>query len=68
MCCLLVLDIYIDPSSSISSSNTRDFDILSVLIRSLRVSLTSPATLEHLKLNFEFKGSVSMRYDLDYFF
>ena len=33
-----------------------DFDILSLLMRSLRFSLTTPATLEHLKFNIEFEG------------
>ena len=34
-----------------------DFGILSFLMRSLRVSLTSPATLEHLKFNISFQGN-----------
>ena len=38
------------------------FDNLSLLIRSLRVSLTSPATLEHLKFDIEF---TSDDFDLD---
>ena len=50
MCRLRVLDIYIDPSSA----RLRAFDILSFLFRSLRLSLTSPATLEHLKLGIVF--------------
>ena len=50
---LRVLEIYVDPFSSIM----RDFDILSLLIRSLRHSLTSPATLEHLKLDIVFTGN-----------
>jgi len=33
-----------------------DFDILSFLMRSLCISLTSPATLEHLKFHFTFRG------------
>jgi hypothetical protein len=53
MCRLRVLEIFIDPSSTTMS----DFDILSFLIRSLRVSLTSPATLEHIKFNIVFTGN-----------
>ena len=44
ICCLRVLEIYIGPFSATMS----ELYILSLLIRSLRVSLT-PATLEHLK-------------------
>ena len=58
MCRLRVLDIYIDPSST----RLKDFDILSFLIRSLRLSLTSPPTLEHLKL-----GIVFTSYDYRFF-
>ena len=53
MCHLRVLEIYVNPSSAIMS----DFDILSLLIRSLRISLTSPATLEHLKFKIIFIGN-----------
>ena len=35
-----------------------DFDILSFLMGSLRLSLTSPATLEHLKFIISFEGEV----------
>jgi hypothetical protein len=34
-----------------------DFDILSFLMGSLSISLTFPATLEHLKFNISFRGS-----------
>ena len=51
MCRLRVLEIYIDPSSATMS----DFGMLSFLIRSLLVSLTSPATLEHLKFDISFE-------------
>ena len=51
MCRLRVLEIRIDPSSA----TMRDFGILSLLI--LCISLTSPATLEHLKIDIVFKGS-----------
>ena len=37
------------------SSTIDDLNILSFVVRSLRVSLTPPATLEHLKLNIEFQ-------------
>ena len=65
MCRLRVLEIYrdIDPSSA----TMRDFNILSLLIRSLRISLTSPATLEHLKFDIEFTGN-DVHLDLDDFF
>ena len=53
MCRLRVLEIRIDPCSA----TMRDFGILSLLIRSLFISLTSPATLEHLKIDIVFKGS-----------
>ena len=52
---LRVLEIGIDPSSAAMS----DFAILSFLMRALRASLTSPATLEHLKLNLTFQGNHS---------
>jgi hypothetical protein len=63
MCRLRVLKIYINPFSATMS----DFDILSILIRSLRVSLTSPATLEHIKFNIVFTGG-SNRFDHDGFY
>ena len=47
MCRLHVLEIYIHPYSIY-------LDILSFLIRSLRVSLTSPAILEHIKFDILF--------------
>jgi len=50
---LRVLEININPSSATMS----DFAILSFLMRSLCASLTSPATLEHLKLNITFEGN-----------
>ena len=58
MCRLRVLEIYrdIDPSSA----TMRDFNILSLLIRSLRISLTSPATLEHLKFDIELQATMSI--------
>ena len=60
---LRVLEIGIDPSSAAMS----DFAILSFLMRSLRASLTSPATLEHLKLNLTFQGNhSSFNHDLFY--
>ncbi|KAM6492889.1 hypothetical protein JOM56_011023 [Amanita muscaria] len=50
---LRVLEIRVDPSSATMD----DFNILSFLMRSLRVSLTSPATLEHLKFYIVFEGN-----------
>jgi hypothetical protein len=50
---LRVFEIHINPSSATMS----DFDILSFLMHSLRVSLTSPATLEHVKFDIVFEGS-----------
>jgi hypothetical protein len=49
---LRVFEIDIDPSSATMS----DFDILSFLMHSLRVSLTSPATLKHIKFDIVFEG------------
>ena len=53
MCRLRVLEIYIN----LSSATMSDFVILSFLIRSLRASLTSPATLEYLKFDIVFEGN-----------
>ena len=53
MCHLRVLEIYIN----LSSATMSDFVILSFLIRSLRASLTSPATLEYLKFDIVFEGN-----------
>ena len=64
MCRLRVLEIYINPSCAIME----DFDnVLSFLIGSLRISLTSPATLEHLKFDIVFEGHDS-QFDHDWFF
>ena len=52
MCNLRVLEIYTDPSYS----STENFDIFPFLIRSLRTSLISPATLEHIIFNIVFEG------------
>ena len=60
---LRVLEIDVNPSSATMS----DFAILSFLMRSLCASLTSPATLEHLQLNIEFKGSDNF-FDHDSFY
>jgi len=40
----------------LGSATSDDIDLLCVLMGSLRISLTSPATLEHLKFNFFFRG------------
>ena len=52
MCRLRFFKIYID----LGSATMYDFDILSLLMGSLRISLTSPATLEHLEFNIWFRG------------
>ena len=65
MCRLRVLEIHISPL--LSFTTLRDFDILSFLIRSLRVSLTSPATLEHIKLDIVF-AAYNDDFDCDAFF
>ena len=49
---LRVLEIYLDPHSTTMS----DFGILYFVIRSLRVGLTSPAALEHLKFDIVFSN------------
>jgi hypothetical protein len=48
---LRFFQIYID----LGSATTKDFDILSSLMGSLCISLTSPATLEHLEFNIRFR-------------
>jgi hypothetical protein len=53
MCRLRFFEINVNPNAA----NMRYFDILSFLMRSLCVSLTSPPTLEHLKLNIWFRGN-----------
>ena len=53
MCCLRVLEIYVDPASAYM----RDFNSLSFVMRSLRLSLTTPATLEHLRFKILFAGN-----------
>ena len=40
----------------LGSATEHDFNILSFLMGSLRTSLTSPATLEHLEFNISFQG------------
>jgi hypothetical protein len=52
MCRLRFFEIDINPRSA----TMRDFTIMSFLMRSLRISLTSPATLEHLKFKIWFRG------------
>jgi hypothetical protein len=41
----------------LGSATVHDFDNLSFLMSSLCISLTSPATLEHLKFDIWFRGS-----------
>ena len=52
MCRLRFFEIYID----LGSATMHDFGILSFLMGSLCISLTSPATLEHLEFNIWFRG------------
>jgi hypothetical protein len=42
---------------NLGSATVRDFEVLSFLMGSLCISLTSPATLEHLEFNIFFRGS-----------
>ena len=62
MCCIRFLEIYILLGSP---SDEDDFHPLSFVIRSLSISLTSSATLEHLKFNIRFTGIV-FNYDTFY--
>ena len=57
LCRLRFLEIYV----GLGSASGNNFGILSFLMGSLRTSLTSPATLEHLEFNIQFRGSI---YDL----
>jgi hypothetical protein len=50
MCRLRFFEIY----ANLVSGTINNFNILSILMGSLCISLTSPATLEHLKLNISF--------------
>ena len=43
----------------LGSATLHDFDLLWVLMSSLCISLTSPATLEHLKFNISFRGNTN---------
>ena len=63
MCRLRVFELHLDPFSS----DMNDFVILSLLILSLRASLTAPATLEHLKFKIVYSGKVN-RFNQDDFF
>jgi hypothetical protein len=58
MCRLRFFEIY----AYIGSATMDDYNILSLFMGSLRISLTSPATLEHLKFNVQFRCS-SCNYD-----
>ena len=63
MCHLRILEININ----LRSGKSHDFNILSFLMGSLRISLTSPATLERLEFNICF-GSGSNEFYFDYTF
>jgi hypothetical protein len=56
MCRLRFFEIYAYLGSA-SMDSMRDFNTLSFFMSSLRISLTSPATLEHLKFNINFRCS-----------
>jgi hypothetical protein len=58
-CRLRFFEIHASFSHSPYACGPHDFDFLSFLMRSLCISLTSPATLQHLEFNFEI--------DKDYF-
>jgi hypothetical protein len=53
MCRLRFFEINV----KLGCATVHDFDILSFLMGSLCISLTSPATLEHLKFTIFFRGS-----------
>ena len=55
MCRLRYFEINVDPYST----TMRNFGSFSILIHSLCASLTSPATLEHLKFNISFEGNTN---------
>ena len=59
MCRLRFLKVYAD----LDSKSMDDFPILSLLMGSLCISLTSPATLEHLEFNIRIRGRI---FDLDF--
>jgi hypothetical protein len=63
MCSIRCFEIYVRPESA----RVRDFDILSFLMRALCVSLTSPATLEHLKFKIWFYAADD-HFNLDGFY
>ena len=54
MCRLRFLEVYM----GLGSATIYDFNLLSFFMESLCISLTSPATLEHLKLNIRFRGNI----------
>ena len=54
MCRLRFFEIHFDFGYASEPDYDRDFRILSVLMGSLFMSLTSPATLEHLEFNIRF--------------
>ena len=64
MCRLRVLEVYI----GLSCPTVLDFQILSSLMASLRTSLTSPATLEHLEFNIQFSGTPGLSFSSLYDF
>jgi len=56
MCRIRSLEIDIQPG--LNSSSTHNFTVLSFVMRSLLISLTSSATLEHLKLSIGCDNSI----------
>ena len=66
MCRLRFLEIHIDVGSA-TTNDFEDLDVLSFLMGSLCISLTSPATLEHLEFNISFR-SFSNDFDRNIFY
>jgi hypothetical protein len=59
MCRLRIFEIY----AYLVDASMEEFDILSSVMDSLCMSLTSPATLEHLKFNICFHGNTKNDFD-----
>ena len=54
---------FLETSINLDSATRDDFHILSLLMGSLCISLTSPATLEHLKLEIRFRNYTGEDFD-----
>ena len=55
---------FFEIDAKLGPATVDDFDILSFLMGSLWTSLTSPATLEHLKFNIWFRHGKSGNYNI----